>query len=268
MARDRGDVTDGSEEIVPSGVRTSAITSQSIGVDSLAVLLQAVPPEAQSAAYAEAVLVDNLLGMERMSARQNRLNTLQRLYQLRRESVLFRALRDLWPLDEAGQPVLAGLCAMTRDTVFRATAELVAELGVGEEVTTDSFAAAIEAAFPGAYRENTVRTIATKASISWEQTGHLVDVSAGQRVRIRERVTAASGPSSVAYALLLGHLQGHRGEALFESIWARVLDRPRSRLLDLAATASQQGMLEFRSSGGVIEVGFAQLLRPMEGQLL
>jgi hypothetical protein len=67
---------------------------------------------------------------------------------------------------------------------------------------------------------------------------------------------------------LLGHLQGHRGEALFETIWARALDRPRSQLLDLAGVASQQGMVEFRSGGGVIEVGFSQLLRPMEGQLL
>lgn len=258
----------GSEEIVPSDVRTSAITSQSIGVDSLALLLRAVPPEAQTAAYARAVLDDNVLGMERVSARQNRLNTLQRLYQLRSESVLFRALRDLWPLDEVGQPLLAGLCAMTRDTVLRATAGLVVELRVGDEVTTDDFAAAIEGAFPGAYRDNTLRTIATKASTSWEQTGHLVAVPAGGRSRVRERTPAVCTPTAVAYALLLGHLQGYRGEALFSTIWARVLDRPRSQLMDLASAASQQGMLEFRSGGGVIEVGFAQLLRPMEGQLL
>lgn len=260
-------MTDGVEEIVPSEVRKSAITSQSIGVAELAALFRAVPPDAPTQAYVDAVLEDNVLGVERATARENRLNTLQRLYQLRRESVLFRALRDLWPLDEPGQPLLGGLCAMTRDTVFRATAELVAELGYGEEVTTGAFAAAIDAAFPGAYRENTLKTIATKASTSWEQTGHLTDVSAGKRVRIRERVPAVCGPTNIAYALLLGHLQGHRGEALFETIWARVLDRPRSQLLDLAAAASQQGMVEFRSGGGVIEVGFSQLLRPMEGQL-
>lgn len=261
-------MTDGVEEIVPSEVRKSAITSQSIGVAELAALFRAVPPDAPTQAYVDAVMEDNVLGVERATARENRLNTLQRLYQLRRESVLFRALRDLWPLDEAGQPLLAGLCAMTRDTVFRATAALVAELGYGEEVTTDAFAAAIDAVFPGAYRENTLKTIATKASTSWEQTGHLTDVSAGKRVRIRERVPAVCSPTNVAYALLLGHLQGHRGEALFDTIWARVLDRPRSQLMDLAVTASQQGMVEFRSGGGVIEVGFSQLLRPTEGQLL
>ena len=261
-------MTDGVEEIVPSEVRKSAITSQSIGVAELAALFRAVASNAPTEAYVDAVLEDNVLGVERATARENRLNTLQRLYQLRRESVLFRALRDLWPLDEAGQPLLAGLCAMTRDTVFRATAELIAELGYGEEVTSEPFAAVIDGAFSGAYRENTLKTIAQKASASWEQTGHLTDVSPGKRVRIRERVQAVCGPTSVAYALLLGHLQGHRGEALFDTIWARVLDRPRTQLMDLAFAASQQGMLEFRSGGGVIEVGFSQLLRPMEGQLL
>jgi hypothetical protein len=258
----------GEDEIVPADVRKSAITSQSIGVAELADLLRAVAQAAPTQAYVDAVLEDNVLGVERATARENRLNTLQRLYQLRRESVLFRALRDLWPLGEAGQPLLAGLCAMTRDTVFRSTAELVAELGFGEEVTSEAFAAVIDAAFPGAYRENTLKTTATKAAASWEQTGHLTNVSAGKRARIRERVPAACRPSNVAYALLLGHLQGHRGEALFETVWARVLDRPRSQLMDLAVAASQQGMVEFRSGGGVIEVGFAQLLRPMEGQLL
>ena len=261
-------MTDGVEEIVPSEVRKSAITSQSIGVGELAAVLRAVAPDAPTEAYVDAVLEDNVLGVERATARENRLNTLQRLYQLRRESVLFRALRDLWPLGEAGQPLLAGLCAMTRDTVFRSTAGLVADLGYGEEVISDAFAAAIDAAFPGAYRENTLKTIAQKASASWEQTGHLTDVSAGKRIRTRERVQAVCGPTNVAYALLLGHLQGHRGEALFETIWAFVLDRPRTQLMDLAFAASQQGMVEFRSSGGVIEVGFSQLLRPMEGQLL
>ena len=261
-------MTDGSEEIVPSEVRKSAITSQSIGVDSLAVLLRVVPPDAPTSSYADAILSDNVLGMERVSARENRLNTLQRLYQLRQESVLFRALRDLWPLDSAGQPLLAGLSAMTRDTVFRATGDLIAQLGYGEVAATEGFVAAIDTAFPGAYRDNTLRTIATKASTSWEQTGHLVEVPAGGRSRVRERTPAVCTSTAVAYALLLGHLQGHRGEALFTTIWARVLDRPRSQLMDLAFSASQQGMLEFRSSGGVIEVGFAQLLRPMEGQLL
>ena len=264
MTRDRGDVTDGSEEIVPSEVRKSAITSQSIGVDELTAVLAAVAPDAEADEYRRAIVDANILGLETQTGRTWRHKTLSRLYRLDPALVLFRALRDLWELDAEAQPLLAGSAAMAHDTVFRATASLIAELSYGHDVSTADFAHAINEAFPGAYQENTATTIARKASMSWDQTGHLEPVKAG----VRERVQAACGPANVAYALLLGHLQGHRGEALFTTIWARVLDRPRSQLMDLAFAASQQGMLEFRSSGGVIEVGFAQLLRPMEGQLL
>jgi hypothetical protein len=66
----------------------------------------------------------------------------------------------------------------------------------------------------------------------------------------------------------LGYLEGERGNALFGTIWSRVLDQPRSHLIELATVASKRSLIEFRHSGGVTDVGFAELLRPMEGQLL
>ena len=68
----------------------------------------------------------------------------------------------------------------------------------------------------------------------------------------------------LTYALLLGHLQGVRGPALFDTLWAQLLDQPTSHLFDLAATASQYGMLELRHAGGVVEVTFHELLRPFD----
>lgn len=255
---------DDGSEVVPSEVRKSAITSQSIGVAELKAVLAAVDADAGADQYRRAIVDSNILGLETQTGRSWRHKTLSRLYRLDPASVLFRALRDLWELDEEAQPLLAGLAAMARDTVFRATATLIGELSYGNQVSTADFAQALNEAFPGAYQDNTARTIARKASMSWDQTGHLKAVRPG----VRERVQAACGPTNVAYALLLGHLQGHRGEALFATVWARVLDRPRSQLMELAFAASQQGMLEFRSSGAVIEVGFTQLLRPMERQVL
>ena len=67
----------------------------------------------------------------------------------------------------------------------------------------------------------------------------------------------------MSYALMLGYLQDVRGQMLFETLWIQVLDQPKSRLVDLAASASQRGMLEFRSLGGVMEITFHQLLRPV-----
>jgi hypothetical protein len=254
----------GENEIVDSAVRQSGITSHAIGVPELTRLLGLIGPQAPLEDYESAVVRDNSLGLATESGREWRFATLRRLYLLRPDALLFRALRDLWPDDPGARPLLACLCAMATDTVFRASASAITETAVGDEVTVPDFASAIESTYPGAYAANTLKKTAANAYASWQQTGHLGPASTGRKPRIR----ANASPASVAYALLLGHLQGQRGEGLFETMWAHVLDRPRSHLYDLAFAASQRGMLEFRSAGGVVEVGFRELLRPMEGQLL
>ena len=244
--------------IVDAGVRKSAITSHSIGVAELARLLSVVPPDGDVEDYERAVVDDNVLGLATESGRRWRFKTLRRLYLLRRDAVLFRALRDLWDSDEAAQPLLAGLMAMATDTVFRATAETIVETAVGEAVSAATFREPIERRFPGVYAASTLQTITSKAYVSWAMTGHLADAD---RARSRQRVLAHCSPSNVAYALMLGDLQGHRGEALPDTGWVQVLDRAPSEVAQLAAVAAQQGMLEYRSAGGVLDVGFRELLR-------
>jgi hypothetical protein len=63
---------------------------------------------------------------------------------------------------------------------------------------------------------------------------------------------------------LLGHLTGKRGLALFETLWAQVLDAPPSELMHLATDARRLGFLDMSQSGGVIDVVFSRLLAPSE----
>ena len=116
---------------------------------------------------------------------------------------------------------------------------------------------------PGRYNEATLAKIGRNTFSSWQQTGHLESVARTAKVRRR----AACTPAAVAYALLLGYLEGVAGAALLETFWARVLDAPASHLVDLAGAASQRTLIDFRHSGGVTEVGFSWLLRSFEGQL-
>jgi hypothetical protein len=248
----------GPDEIADDNVRHSAITSHSIGVSELSVMLKAVEREAPLEAYRRATVDENVLGLATANGRLWRFNTLRRLYLLRPDSVLFRALRDLWSEEPEAQPLLAGLCALATDTVFRATAPRVLSTPKGEVVRAADLAEPVEAQFPSVYASSTMATITSKAYASWEQTGHLGAASGGAKPRAR----AACEPTAVAYALLLGHLRGVRGGVLFETLWARALDRPISHLLELAVTASQRGLLEFRHAGGVIDVTFHELLRP------
>lgn len=69
---------------------------------------------------------------------------------------------------------------------------------------------------------------------------------------------------AVAYALFLGHLSGARGDGLFDTLWVRLLDGHLGDMRAQAATASQQGWLEYRFSGGITEITFRHLLRGWE----
>lgn len=248
----------GAGEIVDGDVRHSAITSHSIGVSELGHLLDHVPADADTGNYRNAVVDDNVLGLQSEAGRVWRFKTLRRLYLLRSDSLLFRALRDLWADDPEAGPLLAALCAMATDTVFRASASVITQTSLDEDVTSRAFAEVIESRYPGVYALSSLQKIASNAYRSWEQSGHLGPAQQGRK----SRRLATCRPANVAYALLLGHLDGQRGEGLFETMWTGILDQPWLDLHDLAFAASQRGMLQYRSAGGVTEVGFRELLRP------
>jgi len=249
-------------EIISGEISGGTNTSHTIVVGALADLLEAVSANAPQCAYVHAALEGNVLGKQTEGARRRTFRYLKELYLLRPDSVLFRALRDLWPVENEARPLLAGLCALARDAVFRASSVVIRASSPGERLTSGDLADAVGGRFPASYASSTLAKIGRNTFSSWEQTGHLAAGDRATKVRTR----AACRPSDVAYALLLGHLQGVRGQALFQTLWAEMLDQPASRLYDLTATAAQQGMLELRHAGGVTEVTFRELLRPFDGE--
>ena len=252
-------------EIINSATSGGANTSHTILVNDLVTLLTEVPREDASLSdYMDAVVEHNVLGKDTDGGRRRNFRYLRELYLLRPDSVLFRALRDLWWFDHTGRALLACTCALARDTSFRASASAIASTGPGDELSSRDLAAAVEEQFPSSYNPSTLAKIGRNTFSSWEQTGHLRPLAPS----IKQRQRAICRPSNVAYSLLLGHLQGVRGQALFDTMWAQVLDQPRVHLYDLATAASQAGLIEFKNAGGVVEVGFSHLLRPVEGMLL
>ena len=262
MAAATGGVLVTSDEIVAGDRSGGTNTSHTIIVAALQRLLETVARDATADDYERAVLDDNVLGKDTAESRRRTLRYLRELYLLRPDSILFRALRDLWTDDPTGQPLLAGLCALARDSVFRASAPAIIAANPGDELVSTDLAEAVEKAFPTSYSESTLAKIGRNTFSSWEQTGHLVPGARTAKVRRRPACT----PATTAYALLLGYLEGARGAALFDSTWAQVLDQPRSHLIEMAVVASQRGLIEFRHSGGVTDVGFNALRRPFAGQ--
>ena len=228
-------------------------TSRTMMLAELTELLGALPNNATREDYASAIIDDNVLGKQTTATRRLTNQRLGELYGLSLSAPLFRVLRRLWGIDEPGRPLLALLCALARDPLLRATAQVVLAMPSGGELSRTSISSAIRAATGNRLNDSTLDKVARNASSSWAQSGHL----AGRVRKIRQLVRPTPGP--VVYALWLGSLYDFAGEDLLQTPWARVLDQSPSELLDLALRAKQLGLINANAGGGVIEIDVSPL---------
>ena len=154
--------------------------------------------------------------------------------------------------------MLAALCATSRDPILRATFDDVERLQPGQETTPQELAVAADEAFPGHHGGTVTARIGRNIAASWKQSGLLE----GRARKLRTAPEAT--PANTAYALYLAHLCGARGDGLFSSLWARMLDRPITELRTLAAVAARHGWLEYRGAGNVTDVTFRHFESLME----
>ncbi|MBL1217600.1 MAG: hypothetical protein D8M59_08900 [Planctomycetes bacterium] len=235
-------------------------TSRTIMHEELRALLSLCPQEATREDYLKAVLEDNCLGKRTAATRRLTFQRLSELYALSPEVTLFRIMRQHWPADPDGQPLLALLLALARDPLLRATAPSILSLRPGEELARPVMQEALSSVVRGRLSDSTLAKVVRNAASSWTQSGHL----SGRGRKIRQAVHPT--PASTAYALLLGFLTGTRGEGLFQTPWARILDAPVVQLIDRAVDARRLGFLDMSQSGGVVEVSFGRLLAADEGR--
>lgn len=231
--------------------------SRTIMLSELRLLLAACPRSTEYEAFRDAIVEDNVLLKKTTATRKESFRRLRELYALDESVILFRALRDLWEDDEAGEPLLALLCATARDSILRASAEMILSTPRGDVVTPQMIEVATEAAFPGRYNPTMLANVGRHAASSWQQSGHL------EGRLTKHRVQAVATSAATAYALLLGHLCSARGDSLFATLWARLLDVPTHTVRELAAQASRQGWLEYRHTGAVTDISFNHLLRSL-----
>jgi len=232
-----------------------AHSSRTMMLAELRLLLAACPQSASLVEYRSAIIDENVLLKKTVATRKASFRWLRELYALDRKTLLFRALRDLWDEDAQAQPLLALLSAIARDPLLRSTAERILSIPMGETVTPTMLAEAVNTSFPNRYNPKTLASIGRNAISSWQQAGLL----SGKLHKVR--ISAQSLPASIAYALLLAYLSDARGEALFRTLWCRLLDAPLHILHAQALVASQRGWIEYRHMGDVTEVGFRHLLR-------
>ena len=237
--------------IKPTGTHLSS----TLKLDELRILLGGCSRPATENDYKVAIVEQNLLGKPTASARRITFERLRELYGLDPNMLVFRALRDLWGADVYAQPMIALLCSTARDPILRAMTPFVLRLPTGTTVTPHEFAEEAENQFPGKFVASSRERLGRNVSSTWEKAGLL----SGQKTK--KRAKAQARPTSLAYALLLGDICGKRGQALFTTPWANMLDTPSHELRELAVVASRQGWIEYKAAGDVAEVSFRHLMR-------
>lgn len=208
--------------------------------------------------YLNAIEEENCVGKRSGKTRILTARHLVDLYSLDPSLPIFRALLYFWKRDIGGQPLLALLCAYSRDTILRMSAPFILKLTEGTIVSREILEEYIEDKQPGRFSKATLRSTAQNLNGTWTKSGHL----AGRSKKIR--TIAKATPGSVAYALFLGYLTGARGEAIFNTEYIQLLDCSVERAIELAEDASRRGWIVFKRVGTVIEVLFPNLLTAQE----
>jgi len=237
--------------------------SRTIMLDELGVLLACVNrPDADKSDYLQAITVENCLGKRSVKTRALTYRHLVALYSLDPHNLLFRALLYFWNRDIAGRPLLALLCAYSRDPVLRSAVPFILNFPEGATVSRLSVEEFIEHQDPGRFSKATLKSTAQNINSSLSKSGHL----SGRAVKIRSRAEASAG--SVSYALLLGYLTGVRGKALFQTEYTRLLDCTSDKIIEHAEAASRKGWIVFKRVSDILEVLFPNLINQEEMEWL
>lgn len=230
-------------------------------LDDLRVLLAGVPSGSARDSYHEAVVVQNILGKPTKKARELAFRHLATLYGLDPGVPVFRALRHLWPLSEAGQPLLALLVALARDPLLRSTQDFVLTKEQGAPILRMDLEDRLAADQPHRFSPASLKSFAQNVNGTWTAAGFLAG-----RIR-KTRSSPMVTPAVVALCLFLGFLEGLSGQRLFSSNWMKLLPGTQMELESLAGVAAHQDALVFLNAGGVKEVRFPGYLTPDEEQI-
>lgn len=230
-------------------------------LDDLRALFSHTPADASRVDYARAIVDDNVLGKSTKSARQLAWRHLGTLYAFDAANPIFRALRRLWPLDEAAQPLLALAVALARDPLLRGTQAFIADQAPGTQVTREETKAFLDRRHPQRFTPASLKSFAQNCAGTWTAAGLLT----GHRRKLRSQ--PAKRPESLALLLFLAYLEGRTGQRLFTSDWTSLIGGSPDELEALANSASHRGLLVFMNAGGVKELRFPGYLTAEEERI-
>jgi hypothetical protein len=175
---------------------------------------------------------------------------------------LFRVFRQLWDIEPEAQAVLALQLTYARDPLFRKSSGCILSHKPGEQIQREEIENILKKDDPERFSSASLKSFAQNINSSWTQAGFLH--GKGRKIRQIPNIS----PVNVSYALFQGYLCGLSGERLFTSVWMKLLHMPLERLQEMASAASYRGLIDYKESGGVVDVRCNDFLSPDEQKLL
>ncbi len=241
----------------------STHTARTIMLNELSDLLEWVSDaNATQRTYLKAIVEENCLQKQSISNRKISARHLIDLYSLDPSIGVFRALRYMWDRDVKARPLIAFLCACTRDAILHNVAMNVLNLPLNTSITSEDTETWINEIYLDRFSKVTLRTLAKNVNSTWTQAGYLNGKV--NKIRVKSIVT----PGSIAYALFLAYLSGARGTELFEAKYVKLLDCSMHDAISLAQEASRRGWIAFNRIGDVIDIRFPNFLNQQEVEWL
>jgi hypothetical protein len=238
--------------------KNGAHSSRSMMLEELRALFLAAPVSAILEQYQEEIVTHNCLNKSTENSRRLTFRHLKDLYGLDTRLPLFRVLRLLWDIEPAAQSVLALQLAYARDPLFRISSDYILSHNAGELIYREEIETLLSKDDPTRFSPASLKSFSININGSWTQAGYLN----GKVKKIRQ--SPAISPINVTYALFQGYLCGLSGERLFNSAWTKLLDVPLIDLQTLARAASYRGLIDYKESGGVVDIRCSNYLNSDE----
>lgn len=229
-----------------------AHTARTIMFKELAMLFNATTKNSSIEEIREKVYNENILHKKSISGREKSFAPLKKMYGLDPNIPLYNTLRWAWSVsEEQERPLLALLCALSRDASLRVTAAYIFSLLPGKIADKEKISALVEQAFPNNYSPLVIASMTRNLLSSWTQAGHLSGLVK------KSRTKAPSSTVTCVFALSVGYLAGYRGRMLLDTIWMRALDATDYEIREFLSRAMKKGWIRYRESGGMMEINIS-----------
>ena len=238
--------------------RNGAHSARTMMLPEVRELFGRVPPEASRGQYELEIVEHNAVVKPTLKARSLTARHMANLYGLDPGIPIFRAMRKLWDVDQAAQPVFALTIALARDPLLCLSWDFIAHAKPGDAVSRQDVEHLLSKPDPDRFTAASLKSFAQNINGTWTQAGYLQGRSK------KHRVSPEVSPVNFAYAAFLASLEGFQGQRLLQSRWIRLLDRPVDVIVSLATAASKRGLLVFMAAGGVFETRFPGYLTSEE----